>query len=40
MEFICEDIAETCDYIAWAYEIVGNETKMNEFKNKAAAYCN
>ena len=38
-EFICEDLKEFYEYLEWAYHLLGNEAKSEEYKKKSDSDC-
>ena len=38
-EFICEDLKEFYKYLEWAYHLLGNEAKSEEYKKKSDSDC-
>lgn len=38
-EILCDDIAETCAFLGWAYEIEGDEAKSEQYYTRSEANC-
>jgi hypothetical protein len=39
IELICDELSEICEYLGWAYDILGDEKTSNEFYEMADEGC-